>query len=96
VPVDTEVLEGESLVDESMVTGESPPVGKKPGDKLIGATINKQGTLSARATAVGSDTALAQIVKLVQLQPAQCRPRRPLAKGRAGTLMRAGPLQHVV
>jgi Cu2+-exporting ATPase len=66
VPVDAEVLEGESSVDESMVTGESLPVGKKPGDNLIGATINKQGTLRARATAVGSDTALAQIVKLVQ------------------------------
>jgi len=66
VPVDAEVGEGESAVDESMVTGESLPVEKKPGDKLIGATINKQGTLRARATAVGSDTALAQIVKLVQ------------------------------
>jgi Cu2+-exporting ATPase len=66
VPVDGEVLEGESSVDESMVTGESLPVGKRPGDKLIGATINRQGTLRARAVAVGSDTALAQIVKLVQ------------------------------
>jgi Cu2+-exporting ATPase len=66
VPVDAEVVEGESSVDESMVTGESLPVSKKPGDKLIGATINKQGTLRARATAIGSDTALAQIVKLVQ------------------------------
>jgi Cu2+-exporting ATPase len=66
VPVDAEVVEGESSVDESMVTGESLPVSKKPGDTLIGATINKQGTLRARATAVGSDTALAQIVKLVQ------------------------------
>jgi Cu2+-exporting ATPase len=66
VPVDSEVLEGESSVDESMVTGESMPVSKSPGDALVGATINKQGTLRARATAVGSDTALAQIVKLVQ------------------------------
>jgi P-type Cu2+ transporter len=66
VPVDAEVVEGESSLDESMVTGESLPVSKRPGDKLIGATINKQGTLRARATAVGSDTALAQIVKLVQ------------------------------
>jgi Cu2+-exporting ATPase len=66
VPVDAELLEGESSVDESMVTGESLPVRKKPGDELIGATINKQGTLRARATAVGSNTALAQIVKLVQ------------------------------
>ena len=66
VAVDSEVVEGESSVDESMVTGESLPVSKKPGDRLVGATINKQGTLRARATAVGSDTALAQIVKLVQ------------------------------
>ena len=66
VPVDAEVLEGESSVDESMVTGESMPVSKAPGARLVGATINKQGTLRARATAVGSDTALAQIVKLVQ------------------------------
>ncbi len=66
VPVDAEVVEGESSVDESMVTGESMPVSKQPGDALVGATINKQGTLRARATAVGSDTALAQIVKLVQ------------------------------
>ncbi len=66
VPVDAEVLEGESSVDESMVTGESMPVSKAPGEKLVAATINKQGTLRAWATAVGSDTALAQIVKLVQ------------------------------
>jgi P-type Cu2+ transporter len=66
VPVDAIVEEGESSVDESMVTGESLPVSKHLGDALIGATLNKQGTLRARATAVGSDTALAQIVKLVQ------------------------------
>ena len=66
VAVDAEVVEGESSVDESMVTGESMPVAKGPGATLIGATINKQGTLRARATAVGADTALAQIVKLVQ------------------------------
>ena len=66
VPVDAEVLEGESSVDESMITGESLPVSKGPGVSLVGATINKQGTLRARATAIGSDTALAQIVKLVQ------------------------------
>jgi P-type Cu2+ transporter len=66
VPVDAEVSAGESEVDESTVTGESMPVSKHAGDRLVGATINKNGTLRARATAVGSDTALAQIVKLVQ------------------------------
>jgi Cu2+-exporting ATPase len=66
VPVDAVVQEGDSEVDESTVTGESLPVHKAPGDQLIGATINKNGTLRAEATAVGSDTALAQIVKLVQ------------------------------
>ncbi len=66
VPVDAIVEEGESQVDESTVTGESLPVKKTVGDELIGATINKNGTLRARATKVGSDTALAQIVKLVQ------------------------------
>jgi Cu2+-exporting ATPase len=66
VPVDAEVVEGTSSVDESTVTGESLPVEKEPGDQLVGATINKDGVLRARATAVGSDTALAQIVKLVQ------------------------------
>ena len=66
VPVDAVVEEGESEVDESTVTGESLPVHKGPGDQLIGATINVNGTLRARASAVGSDTALAQIVQLVQ------------------------------
>lgn len=66
IPVDGEVIEGESAVDESMLTGESMPVTKKVGDTVIGATINKSGMLRYRATKVGADTALAQIVKLVQ------------------------------
>ncbi len=66
IPVDGEVTEGESQVDESMLTGESMPVAKKPGDTVIGATINKSGSFKYRATKVGADTALAQIVKLVQ------------------------------
>jgi Cu2+-exporting ATPase len=66
IPVDGTVIEGTSLVDESMLTGESMPVAKKTGDTVIGATINKSGTFQYRATKVGADTALAQIVKLVQ------------------------------
>ncbi|AIT79174.1 ATPase P [Novosphingobium pentaromativorans US6-1] len=66
IPVDGVILEGESLVDESMLTGESMPVNKAPGDEVIGATINKSGSFRYRATKVGADTALAQIVKLVQ------------------------------
>jgi P-type Cu2+ transporter len=66
VAVDGVVEEGDSEVDESMVTGESLPVHKAPGATVTGATINKNGTLRIRATKVGADTALAQIVKLVQ------------------------------
>ena len=66
IAVDGAVEEGQSEVDESMVTGESLPVHKEPGVAVVGATINKNGTLRVRATKVGSDTALAQIVKLVQ------------------------------
>ena len=66
VPVDGAVEEGVSEIDESMVTGESLPVHKAPGSEVIGASINTTGTLRVRATKVGSDTALAQIVALVQ------------------------------
>ncbi len=66
VPVDAEVIDGSSAVDESMLTGESVPVDKGPGDAVAGATINAQGVLTVRATAVGADTALAQIVRLVE------------------------------
>ncbi len=66
IPVDGVITEGSSSVDESMLTGESLPVSKKPGDTVIGATINKSGLIRYRATKVGADTALAQIVNLVQ------------------------------
>ncbi|MEA5620045.1 heavy metal translocating P-type ATPase [Cronbergia sp. UHCC 0137] len=66
IPVDGEVIEGVSTVDEAMVTGESLAVKKQTGDEVIGATINKTGSFKFRATRVGKDTFLAQIVKLVQ------------------------------
>ncbi|MBK7199630.1 heavy metal translocating P-type ATPase [Candidatus Amarolinea dominans] len=66
VPVDGVILEGSSAVDESMLTGESLPVSKQAGDEVIGATLNKTGAFKFRTTKVGKDTALAQIVKMVQ------------------------------
>ncbi|NEV61406.1 heavy metal translocating P-type ATPase [Thiorhodococcus minor] len=66
IPVDGEVREGESHVDESMLTGEPAPVAKKVGDRVVGATINQHGRLSITATQVGRDTVLAQIVRLVE------------------------------
>ncbi|NMA67981.1 MAG: copper-translocating P-type ATPase, partial [Desulfitobacterium sp.] len=66
MPVDGEVIEGNTSVDESMLTGESIPVEKTIGDPIIGASINKNGTIKYRATRVGKDTALAQIIKLVE------------------------------
>jgi P-type Cu+ transporter len=66
IPVDSLILEGNSAVDESMITGESAPVGKKIGDYAIGGTVNREGMLVIRAEKVGSDTMLAQVVKLVE------------------------------
>ena len=66
IPVDGEVVDGASAVDESMLTGESVPVEKHPGDDVFGATMNAMGALQIRATAVGSDSALARIIHLVE------------------------------
>jgi Cu+-exporting ATPase len=66
IPVDGVVIEGRSAIDESMLTGESLPVEKKPGDPVIGATLNKLGLLKFEATRVGKETALAQIIRLVE------------------------------
>jgi Cu+-exporting ATPase len=66
VPVDGEIIEGQSALDESMLTGESVPIDKNIGDKVIGATLNKNGFLKIKATKVGRETALAQIIKVVE------------------------------
>mgnify|MGYP000515980743 FL=1 len=87
VPVDAVVEDGTSSVDESMITGESMPVTKRPGDALIGATINREGSLRARATKVGSDTALAQIVELVQAAQNSKAPAQRLADRAASWLV---------
>jgi len=79
IPVDGEVIEGNSTVDESMVTGESLPTKKFPGDEVIGATINKTGSFKFRATRIGKDTFLAQIVQLVQQAQGSSAPIQRLA-----------------
>ncbi|AFY45835.1 heavy metal translocating P-type ATPase [Nostoc sp. PCC 7107] len=79
IPVDGEVVEGTSTVDEAMVTGESVAVKKQPGDEVIGATINKTGSFRFRATRVGTDTVLAQIVQLVQQAQGSKAPIQRLA-----------------
>ena len=79
IPVDGEVIEGASTIDEAMVTGESLPVKKQPGDEVIGSTINKTGSFKFRATRVGKDTFLAQIVKLVQQAQGSKAPIQRLA-----------------
>jgi len=66
IPTDGAVVFGESAIDESMATGESMPVTKRSGDEVIGATVNQEGLLKIRATRIGKDTFLAQVVKLVE------------------------------
>lgn len=89
VPVDGMVTEGESAIDESMVTGESLPVSKRPGDEVIGGTVNGSGSLRFKATRVGSETALAQIVQLVQTAQHSKAPAQRLADRAAEWLVLA-------
>jgi Cu+-exporting ATPase len=84
IPVDGEVVDGESAVDESMVTGEPIPATKRPGDTVIGATINRTGSFRFRATRVGRDTMLAQIIELVQQAQGSKAPIQRLADSVSG------------
>ncbi len=87
IPVDGRVREGQSAVDESMLTGESLPVDKKPGDEVIGATLNKSGSFTFEATRVGEETALAQIIRLVEQAQGSKAPIQRLADKVAGVFV---------
>lgn len=84
IPVDGEIIEGQSALDESMITGESIPIDKTVGDTVIGATINKNGFIKIKATKVGKDTALAQIIKVVEDAQGSKAPIQRLADSISG------------
>src|SRR5207247_7998416 len=88
-PVDGVIVDGFSAIDESMITGESIPVEKKVGDTVIGATINRTGLLRIRATRVGADTTLNQIIKLVEDAPASRAPIQRLTDRWASVIVPA-------
>lgn len=87
IPVDGEIIEGNSSIDESMLTGESMPVSKEIGDTVIGATINKHGSFKFKATKVGKETALAQIIKLVEEAQGSKAPIQRLADQISGVFV---------
>ena len=87
VPVDGEVVEGETAIDEALVTGESLPVSKKMGDKVIGGSINQNGSVKFRASAVGANTVLAQIIKMVETAQNSKAPGQRIADKAAGWLV---------
>ncbi|MGS2778311.1 heavy metal translocating P-type ATPase [Robertmurraya sp. GLU-23] len=87
VPVDGEIIEGTTTIDESMLTGESMPVSKRYGDTVIGATVNKHGSFKFRATKVGKDTALSQIIKLVEEAQGSKAPIQQLADKISGVFV---------
>jgi Cu+-exporting ATPase len=89
VPVDGVIVEGRSTLDESMITGESLPVDRGPGDVVIGATVNRTGAFRLRATAVGADTVLAQVIRLVREAQASKAPIQRLADRVAGVFVPA-------
>ncbi len=89
IPTDGRVLEGESAVDESMLTGEPLPLGKRPGDALIGATLNTSGALLMRSERVGAETVLAQIVQMVAQAQRSRAPMQRMADGVAGVFVLA-------
>ena len=87
IPVDGEIVEGETAIDEALVTGESFPVSKKVGDKVIGGSINQNGAVKFRASAVGANTVLAQIIKMVETAQNSKAPGQRIADKAAGWLV---------